>query len=151
VSGLDSQLLAVFELARDLVHPLTRHRVDIRRRTEHHREDVVAGRRFGQVNVGFQTDAFEIADLLGRHDVVEVLGHGVRIEAHAGADDLRSAEAQAANRIARAVDQIFRKFAGSDFLREFLLVGRVEDVIQVRKQRAESETHRIFRFEVFRN
>ena len=51
------------------------------------------------------------------------------------------AEPQAADGVARAVDQVFGKFAGLDLLGELLLIDRVEDVVQIGQQRAERESH----------
>ncbi len=97
----------------------------------------MASGRFSEVDVGLQANAFEVADLFGRHDVVEILGHGVGIEAHAGTDDLRCAEPQAADGIARAVDQVFCEFAGLDLLSELFLIDGVENVVEIGEQGAE--------------
>lgn len=101
----------------------------------------MAGGRFGQVNVGLQADAFEVAHLFGRHDVVQIFGHRVRVEAHASADDLRGAKAETADRIPGLVHQIFSEFARGDFLREFFLVDWVENIVQISKQCAKCEAH----------
>ena len=139
--GLDANAFAVGCLGDDRIHPLASDRVDVGRFAEDHCQHVVAGGRFRQVDIGFQADAFEIADLFGGHHVVQVFGDRVGVETHAGAEDLRSAQPQAANGVARAVDEVLRKFAGLDFLGELLLINGVENVVQVSKERAECEAH----------
>ena len=71
------------------VHPLPGDGVHIGRFTQDHRQHVMTRRGFGQMHVGLQADPLEVADLIGRHDVVQILGHRVGVETHAGADHLR--------------------------------------------------------------
>lgn len=125
----------------DRIHPLPSERIHIGRRAENHRQHVMTGRRLSEVHIRFQTNPLEIANLLRRHHIIEILGYGVRVEPHACADHLGRTEPQPPHRVTRAMHQVLGKLARFDLLCQLLLVDRVENVIEIREQSAESKTH----------
>jgi hypothetical protein len=127
--GLNTYASALARFVRNRVHPLAGDGIDVGRLAENHRQHVVASGGFRQMDVGFQADALVVADLFGRHDIIQILGHRVRVERHARADNLWRAEPQTAHGIARAVDQILGELAGLNFFGEFFLVDWVKNVV----------------------
>jgi hypothetical protein len=137
VRGLDAVLPAIVRFCGNRIHTLAGDRIDVGRFAQDHREHMMAGGRLGEMDVGFEANSLEVADLFGRHDVIEIFGNRIRVEAHAGADHLRSTQAEATHGVAGAVDEVFGELAGFDLLGELLLIDWVKDIIQIGQERAE--------------
>jgi hypothetical protein len=71
------------------MYALSQFRGHVRWLGEHHREDLMASRRFSQMNVRFQADSLEIGDVFGGDRVVEVFGDRIGVAPHPSTIDWR--------------------------------------------------------------
>ena len=127
----------------DVVHPSPHRRIDIGRMTKDEGENLMTGCDFGQMNIGFEADLFEFLNTLIVHRVVEVLGHGIRVGGQPFAEHLGCAKPKPAGDVADALEECLGELALFDLLANFGPIIGLQDIVHVRQQRPQGQSHRI--------
>ncbi len=101
----------------------------------------MAGRDLGEVHIGIETNAFQIGNGRWFERIVEILGHDIGVGRGAGACQIRASDSTAAGDIPDPINERGSDAVLADAGANFFGLHRIEDVIEVCEEGAESESH----------